>query len=501
MQAIWAWAAATQTGDRGELPFVPQADEWESLDADADDCVGEFCEHFRDCWFFKKRDEAKYADIVVVNHALFFLDLAIGGGCCRHTTSPCWTKRINASAGPRTRSRRPSRARPSTGCCENCTAVTTCRRISTSSSMRGCAAWNPRSRGWRRTLSAARQRGRRARDGCVARRALPARNWITPIGTKPSEATGERSRGRPPARSGDALGRGPRRRDRSRANAGRGIHRLGRTRRADGRYAVRCAPFDVAHFLQATLFDRTQSVVLTSATLSVAGSSFEFLKRSLGLNDAQELVAPSPFSYAEQARLFHRTGRRQSEATQLRTQGRAAGRGVPGPDARPRVRPVHVLRAPARSLRARARAHSVPDARARRRIARAPARLVPEDARGGALCHVDVLGGHRRGRRPALVRHHRPAAVPSPGDPLVEARIRALESRGLSGFENYMIPAATVRLNRGSAGSFAARAIAASSRCSTTGRLDPLRRDDSRRASAREAHRTLGRARRFPHVA
>jgi ATP-dependent DNA helicase DinG len=38
---------------------------------------------------------------------------------------------------------------------------------------------------------------------------------------------------------------------------------------------------------------------------------------------------------------------------------------------------------------------------------------------------------------------------PSPGDPLVEARIRALESRGLSGFENYMIPAATVRLKQG----------------------------------------------------
>ena len=37
-------------------------------------------EHFRDCFFFAKRDEAKYADLVVVNHALFFLDLAVGGG-------------------------------------------------------------------------------------------------------------------------------------------------------------------------------------------------------------------------------------------------------------------------------------------------------------------------------------------------------------------------------------------------------------------------------------
>ena len=34
---------------------------------------------FADCWFFKRRDAARFADIVVVNHALFFLDLAAGG--------------------------------------------------------------------------------------------------------------------------------------------------------------------------------------------------------------------------------------------------------------------------------------------------------------------------------------------------------------------------------------------------------------------------------------
>jgi ATP-dependent DNA helicase DinG len=38
---------------------------------------------------------------------------------------------------------------------------------------------------------------------------------------------------------------------------------------------------------------------------------------------------------------------------------------------------------------------------------------------------------------------------PTPNDPLVMARIRALEARGLDGFENYMIPAATVRLKQG----------------------------------------------------
>ncbi len=80
MQQIWEWAERTQSGDRAELSFLPRGDEWEQLDADADECTGEICPHFRDCFFFKKRDEAKYADLVVVNHALFFLDLAMGGG-------------------------------------------------------------------------------------------------------------------------------------------------------------------------------------------------------------------------------------------------------------------------------------------------------------------------------------------------------------------------------------------------------------------------------------
>ena len=79
LEKLWAWAEQTQTGDRAELPFTPRADDWETLDADVDDCVGEYCHRFADCHFFARRDAARYADIVVVNHALFFLDLVSGG--------------------------------------------------------------------------------------------------------------------------------------------------------------------------------------------------------------------------------------------------------------------------------------------------------------------------------------------------------------------------------------------------------------------------------------
>ena len=46
LERLWRWAEQTPTGDRAELEFMPRGDEWESLDADADDCVGEFCERF-----------------------------------------------------------------------------------------------------------------------------------------------------------------------------------------------------------------------------------------------------------------------------------------------------------------------------------------------------------------------------------------------------------------------------------------------------------------------
>ncbi len=42
----------------------------------------------------------------------------------------------------------------------------------------------------------------------------------------------------------------------------------------DGRYEVNSAPYDVAEFLRATLFTQTQSVVLTSATISAQGDTF-----------------------------------------------------------------------------------------------------------------------------------------------------------------------------------------------------------------------------------
>ncbi|MEO6835572.1 MAG: ATP-dependent DNA helicase, partial [Candidatus Tumulicola sp.] len=314
MQELWNWAARTPAGDRAELPFVPNSDEWEQIDADADDCVGEFCEHFRDCFFFKKRDEAKYADLIVVNHALFFLDLAVGGGllppydvavldeahqCERWATDALTATLSRATLGRMLRKlHRAYDVPPSFD-------------ARFDEGIRGLESAFARVAGDRYPLAAndaAWPALEELRDALYVLENWLIANWHSALKSKPeNDAEAERRRDLA-MRNVNAHSATI---DRAGAPSDQAIAWVERAE-GDGRYALNCAPYDVADFLRATLFAHTQSVVLTSATISVAAlpargepsGSFAFLKRSLGIEDAQELVAPSPFDFHRQARLF-----------------------------------------------------------------------------------------------------------------------------------------------------------------------------------------------------
>ncbi len=73
---IEAWAGETETGDRAELSAVDD-ELWQSLDARRERCLGTRCEDFESCFLTRMRRKAMESDIVVVNHYLFFADLAI----------------------------------------------------------------------------------------------------------------------------------------------------------------------------------------------------------------------------------------------------------------------------------------------------------------------------------------------------------------------------------------------------------------------------------------
>ncbi len=75
---IVEWAGQTETGDRAELGNIgDDLDLWSKIDARRDKCLGSKCKDFDRCFLTQMRQKAMESDIVVVNHHLFFADLAI----------------------------------------------------------------------------------------------------------------------------------------------------------------------------------------------------------------------------------------------------------------------------------------------------------------------------------------------------------------------------------------------------------------------------------------
>jgi ATP-dependent DNA helicase DinG len=78
LATIRAWSARTRRGDRMELAEVPEESPlWPRVTSTPENCLGVECPFFDDCHVVKARREAQEADIVVVNHHLLFADLAL----------------------------------------------------------------------------------------------------------------------------------------------------------------------------------------------------------------------------------------------------------------------------------------------------------------------------------------------------------------------------------------------------------------------------------------
>jgi ATP-dependent DNA helicase DinG len=76
--AIAAWEKTTATGDRAELAELPETSAlWHKLDARSDACIGQKCSEWERCFVTEMRRRGMESDIIIVNHHLFFADLAI----------------------------------------------------------------------------------------------------------------------------------------------------------------------------------------------------------------------------------------------------------------------------------------------------------------------------------------------------------------------------------------------------------------------------------------
>jgi ATP-dependent DNA helicase DinG len=78
LSAIRAWSARTRRGDRMEMADIPEdSPVWPRVTSTPENCLGSECRFFEDCHVVKARREAMEADLVVVNHHLLMADLAL----------------------------------------------------------------------------------------------------------------------------------------------------------------------------------------------------------------------------------------------------------------------------------------------------------------------------------------------------------------------------------------------------------------------------------------
>jgi ATP-dependent DNA helicase DinG len=80
-EEVRRWSRESETGDRAELTELPEhLTFWRHIDARSEICTGQKCPDYDACYITRMRQRASDADIVIVNHHLFFADLALRGG-------------------------------------------------------------------------------------------------------------------------------------------------------------------------------------------------------------------------------------------------------------------------------------------------------------------------------------------------------------------------------------------------------------------------------------
>lgn len=211
---------------------------------------------------------------------------------------------------------------------------------------------------------------------------------------------------------------------------------------------LRAAPIDVSSIIREQLLDRMRATILTSATLTVAGS-FEYVKRRLGADDANQLRVPSEFDFTEQAILYLP---KQMPAPKSPEYGEAVAREVLNLLLRTEGRAFVLFTSYAmlRSVRDRVELDLpyplIVQGTAPRSALLAQFRATPNAvlfATSSFWQGVDVVGEQLS----CVIIDKLPFA--SPGDPITAARIEAITAEGGDAFQEYQVPLAILAMLQG----------------------------------------------------
>ncbi len=328
LQQLRMWSRDTVDGSRADLNLRVLPGVWDEVRSDSSNCLGRKCPTYKDCHYFKARARLQNADILIVNHALFFSDLAlrklgvnilpdydtvildeahtvqdaasdhlglgITSGQIDYTLNKLYNDKTNKGLLVHHENR----------VAQN--LVTRCR-IAAEDMFGEIDQWAWHHRGGQ---DATGGRGESVR----VKTPEIVKNPLSPVLEELSQAVhqmGEKFK--KPADKQDFNSNA----DRLAIMAAQiekwrlqqmegGVYWIETVQNRYGRSRTNlmAAPIDIGPELRENLFNKVDTCILTSATLAVGSRSFDFFQQRLGLTQANSLKLGSPFDYRSQVRLI-----------------------------------------------------------------------------------------------------------------------------------------------------------------------------------------------------
>jgi len=320
IRELRGWSRETTDGSLSDLDSRPWSSVWDEVRSDSGNCLGRKCPTYKQCFYFAARRRLQNAQLLIVNHALFFSDLAlrrlgvkilpdydavvldeahtveavagdhlglaVTSGQVEYVLNKLYNDRTNKGLLVHHNLAEAQRQ------------VLACH-IRSDEFFHDVHAWHE---------DKGPRNGRVREPNIVENRLTPELSKLAGIVTSYAESVKDESERQNFLSAHERLlvlgGEIEQWRTQKIENAVYWIEATS-TRRGRQRIRLAATPIDVGPALREALFDQTRSVVLTSATLSTsAKGAFEFFKSRIGLTQSHTLQLDSPFDYQQQAKLI-----------------------------------------------------------------------------------------------------------------------------------------------------------------------------------------------------
>lgn len=326
LTSIEQWVRDTSDGSLADLGFRPNGSVWDEVASDSGNCLGRTCPTYQDCFYFQARRRSQNAQILVVNHALFFSDLALRRHGVKllpdyHTVIFDEAHTLESVAGDHLGITVTSgqveyvlnklyNDRTNKGLLvqRNLTSA----QQQTLECHRRASDFFGEIHQWYDDLSQdpARQRsfnGRVRHPEIVENHLSPALIGLAQSLERVSEGLKDDTERIDFIAAQDRLAVLASEIESWRTQAMEGsVYWVNATwgRMNQSRVTLAAAPIDVGPAMREQLFQQTPSVIMTSATLAIgANPSFEFFRQRVGLTASDDLQLGSPFDFQHQARI------------------------------------------------------------------------------------------------------------------------------------------------------------------------------------------------------